>query len=308
MILHPFRRSIGKYLLLICLSALLVFGYALAAAAIDIVNTASGSVDSLATPTSSNQTIASIVRAQLELIKSGDRSAAEPGDTIIYRLSLRNTGQIPAPAITITDTLPLGIRYIPGLTQAGLSRGLDTTPVALTGAIASGQQVTFNYPNLNPGEILSVVYGAVISPDAVRGSGRNVAQESRSNQATHLVRIRPGILSDCGTIVGRVFIDTNNDGEQQIGERGVPNAVIFMDDGNRITTDERGLYSFGGVIAGDRTSTLDLTSVPGYQLAVNEKFIERNSQSRLVRVAPGSMVRINFAITPITNSRPGGVR
>lgn len=280
--------------------ATLALGMTSLVTANDVINAASGAADNLTNPVISNQTVASVVRPRLELIKSGDRAAAEPGDTIIYRLTLRNTGQIPAGNIIITDVLPLGINYVSTLTQASITVGTGTTPTTLTRATRTGQNVTFNFPALAPGEALNVVYGAVITPDAVRGTGRNLAQESRSNTATHLVRIRPGILSDCGTIIGRVFIDKNGDGEQQPDEQGMPNAVIFMDDGNRITTDERGLYSLGGVISGDRTGVLDLTSVPGYKIAENTRFIERNSQSRLVRIAPGSLVRMNFAVTPIT--------
>jgi hypothetical protein len=71
-----------------------------------------------------------------------------------------------------------------------------------------------------------------------------------------------------------------------------------MDDGNRITTDANGLFSLVNVIAGHRTATLDLSSLPGYSLAPNIKFIEGNSQSRLVRLEPGGMARMNFAVTP----------
>lgn len=280
------------------------FSMASLVTATDIINTASGTANNLEVPVNSNQTVANVVRPRLELVKSGDRAAAEPGDTIIYRLTLKNTGEITANNILITDILPLGINYVSTLTQASVTTGTSTIPTSLTGAVRSGQNVSFNFPSLAPGEALNVVYGAVITPDAVRGSGRNLAQESRSNTATHLVRIRPGILSDCGTIIGRVFIDKNGDGEQQPEEEGMPNAVIFMDDGNRITTDEKGLFSLGGVISGDRTGVLDLTSVPGYEIAENTRFIERNSQSRLVRVAPGGLVRMNFAITPLPEDTP----
>lgn len=71
-----------------------------------------------------------------------------------------------------------------------------------------------------------------------------------------------------------------------------------MDDGTRIVTDANGLYSLSNVLSGSRTLAIDLTSVPGYTLAPNLYFIERNSQSRLVKLAPGSLVRVNFAVTP----------
>jgi hypothetical protein len=41
-----------------------------------------------------------------------------------------------------------------------------------------------------------------------------------------------------------------------------------------------------------------LTSLPGYSLAPNRRFIEGNSQSRLVRLEPGGLARMNFAVTP----------
>jgi hypothetical protein len=115
---------------------------------------------------------------------------------------------------------------------------------------------------------------------------------------SYQLAIRQGLLRDTGTLIGRVFIDKNFDGEQQPNEPGVPNAVVFLDDGNRITTDANGLFSVQSVAAGYRTGVLDLGSLPGYTLAPNLYFSERNSRSRLVKLAPGGMVRMNFAVTP----------
>jgi uncharacterized repeat protein (TIGR01451 family) len=260
--------------------------------------------------TRSNTVTVPLVNQRLELIKTGDRGAAEPGDSVIYRLLLKNSGSSRLTSIAITDTLPLGFKYISGSARAALSTAgaAGETPVNLSSPPeVNGQVVTFRYPALEPLQTLTVVYASLLTPDAVRGSGRNLAVGTglapggglvTSNPASHLLRIRPGILSDCGTILGRVFVDKNFDGEQQPGEPGVPNAVIFMDDGNRVTTDANGLYSLPFAIAGYRTGTLDLTSLPGYTLAPNLYRIEQNAPSRMVRLAPGSMVRMNFAVTP----------
>ncbi|MGB7443030.1 MAG: hypothetical protein WA919_18350, partial [Coleofasciculaceae cyanobacterium] len=112
------------------------------------------------------------------------------------------------------------------------------------------------------------------------------------------LRVDPGLLSDCGTLIGRVFEDKNFDGEQQPGEPGIPNAVIFLEDGNRITTDTEGLFSVANVLPGYHTGVLDPTSVPGYTIAPNHHFSEGNSKSRLVRLEPGGLARMNFAVTP----------
>lgn len=256
----------------------------------------------------SNQVTVPVLLERLEIIKIGDRGAAEPGDIVIYRLLVRNSGNSTVTDLRVTDTLPLGLRFEPRSPRAALRSGNgQETPVSLATPTTNGRQVTFAYPRLDPQQTLTLVYAALLTPDAVRGDGRNLAVaagrnpaggEVRSNTASHLLRIRPGILSDCGTIIGRVFVDKNFDGEQQPGEPGVPNAVIFMDDGNRITTDAEGMYSLPYAIAGFRTGTLDLTSLPGYTLAPNLYRIEQNSPSRQVQLAPGGMARMNFAVTP----------
>ena len=293
-------QQLGRYklLLTVILTAFSLSGTSQVAAD-EIKNTASASGDNLSTPVNSNQTTLTAGQAILQLVKTADRAAAEPGDTVIYRLSLSNTGQAAASNITVTDTLPLGVRYLPQLLQGSITTGNTTTPVSLPPAQTANRTVTFTYPTpLAPQQTLTIAYGAVVTSDAVRGDGRNVAQEARSNIASFQLRIRPGILSDCGTLIGRVFVDKNFNGEQEPGEPGVPNAVVYMDDGNRITTDPNGLFSVANVIAGNRTGTLDLSSLPGYSLAPNLRFIESNSQSRLVRLEPGGMARMNFAVTP----------
>ncbi|MGB6300742.1 MAG: hypothetical protein WBF90_31845, partial [Rivularia sp. (in: cyanobacteria)] len=242
---------------------------------------------------------------QITITKTGDRATAEPGDTTIYRLSLRNTGDSGLNDVVVTDQFPLGFKFLPESVRGEIA----DEEVTLTTEI-NGSTVTFRTDATIPeeGGVLNIAYAAKLTPDAVRGSGRNSATVSaervdndfavQDGPATHLLKIRPGITSDCGTIIGRVFVDKNFDGEQQAGEPGVPNAVIFLQDGNRITTDPEGLYSVKNVLPGKHTGVLDLQSLPGYTLAPNVKFKERNSQSRLVNLEPGGMVRMNFAVTP----------
>ncbi|MEB3293914.1 MAG: hypothetical protein VKJ24_12215 [Synechococcales bacterium] len=319
LLISPLGRWLGYPLGI--LAVVLIAGKSAPSAAdtaITVENTASGNFRSTPTgpfvnriPSNPTQAPAIVVvpnRPALEIIKSGDRSAAEPGDTITYRLLIRNTGTEIARDITITDTLPIGLQFIANSVRAGITIGGTTNPIVISAPTVNGRTITFRYPGeLNPRqETLSLVYAAIITQDAIRGDGRNLASsEGRdpfgrfiSNTASHKLNIRSGILSDCGTIIGRVFVDKNFDGEQQLGEPGVPNAVIFMDDGNRITTDANGLYSLAYVIAGQRVGTLDLVSLPGYTLAPNLYRIEKNSPSRMVSLPPGGMARMNFAVTP----------
>jgi uncharacterized repeat protein (TIGR01451 family) len=257
----------------------------------------------------------------IQILKTGDRAAAEPGDIVVYRLTAKNLSATVINNPEIRDDLPLGFQYVDVSIRAELGGNAVTVAVE-----RNGRSLTFRpnvaLPKAADNLNLNIVYAAQVTNDAIRGSGINRANISgirtdnkqvvRDGPVSHTLRIRPGILSDCGSLVGRVFVDKNFDGEQQPGEPGVPNAVIYMDDGNRIVTDANGLYSLSNVLSGSRTLALDLTSIPGYTLAPNLYFIERNSQSRLVRLAPGSLGRVNFAVTPaargISDAKQGGTK
>jgi uncharacterized repeat protein (TIGR01451 family) len=251
------------------------------------------------------QVTARVGEASLQIVKTADRASAEPGDTVVYQLQVKNTGTTEITNVRVTDRLPLGFKLIERSVRASINR--QRVELSEVKVEQDGRKITFGRPTLQAEQTLTITYAAVITPDALRGSGRNVAVANgrtpgggtvSSGSASYRVQIRPGILADCGTIIGRVFVDKNFDGEQQPGEPGVPNAVIFMDDGNRITTDENGLFSLAFVVAGARTGTLDLTSLPGYTIAPNLYRIEGNSTSRLVKLSPGGMGRMNFAVTP----------
>ncbi|WP_414623958.1 hypothetical protein [Calothrix sp. CCY 0018] len=293
--------------LLLAISSLSVIAYGIIPTVAQTVinNTASGGADNLPDEqrVDSNEVTLSASPADLRLTKTGDRAAAEPGDTVIYRLLVENVGRSPATNVSITDRLPLGLRLVANSFKGSIGdREVDFGTPNINASSRGTNLTVSSTATLQPGESMVVNYAVEVTPDSIRGSGRNLAQATagglRSNQSSHRLRIRQGILSDCGTLIGRVFVDKNFDGEQQPNEPGVPNAVVYMDDGNRIVTDANGLYSLANVISGYRSAALDLTSLPGYSLAPNKYFIETNSPSRLVKLAPGSMVRVNFGVTP----------
>ena len=242
----------------------------------------------------------------VQIVKSADRATAEPGDTVVYMLALKNQSDKDLTSLTVTDTLPLGMFLRTNSIRAQL--GKTPVPVSVT---QQGNVVTLKIEA--PGlvvparQVVNLAYAVSLDTEALRGTGRNSATltvvrsdgtTATDGPATHSLIVRQGLIRDTGTIVGRVFVDKNFDGQQQANEPGIPNAVIFTDDGNRITTDPNGLFSVQSAVAGYRTGTLDLTSLPGYTLAPNLYFSERNSPSRLVKLAPGGIVRMNFGVTP----------
>jgi len=241
---------------------------------------------------------------EIQITKTGDRASAEPGDIVLYRLAIRNLASAPITNLEITDTLPPGFK----LEQSSVNAEVNETEVEVD-LTQSDRTVNFSTDiTLGIGEVVNVVYAAQVTANALRGSGENSAivnaQRIDNNfsvqdgPAIHTLRLEPGIIEDAGTLIGRVFVDKNFDGEQQSGEPGIPNAVIYLEDGNRIITDPDGLFSVTNVLPGLHTGILDLTSIPEYGLAPNIRFIERNSTSRLVKLEPGGLVRMNFGVTP----------
>jgi uncharacterized repeat protein (TIGR01451 family) len=265
-----------------------------------ITNQAGGRFTSGGAPVNvtSNQTTASLgaatnAVAPFTIVKTADRGAAEPGDIVTYRLLITNNTATAITPLVVADQMPLGVNLIPD--------SFRYSPVNPTTTNISGRSFSLQFATLAANQSITVVYAAQVTPDAVRGSGRNTASANGANAtaaSTFQLAIRPGIVADCGTIVGRVFVDKNFDGHQQDGEPGVPDAVIYLDSGNRILTDPDGLFSLINVLSGPHVGTIDLSSLPGYTLAPNLYWLADNSVSRLVRLEPGGLARMNFAVTP----------
>ena len=242
---------------------------------------------------------------EIAITKTADRASAEPGDIIVYRLAVSNLASTPLTNFQIADTLPPGFNLI----SDSIMAEANSAEVAIETALGSDRLVNFlANTTLEQGQTLNLVYAAQITPNAVRDSAQNsaiaMAQRTDNNfvvkngPAIHNLRLEPGIMRDSGTLIGRVFVDKNFDGEQQKGEPGIPNAVIYLENGNRIITDADGLFSVANVLPGYHTGILDLTTIPEYSLAPNLRFSESNSKSRLVKLEPGGLVRMNFGVMP----------
>ena len=242
---------------------------------------------------------------EIAITKTGDRASAEPGDIVLYRLAVTNLASVPLANFQIVDTLPPGFN----LMMQSIIGEANSVEVGIETIPSSERVVNFiANATLEQGQTLNLVYAAQITPDVVRGSAENsaIVNARRSDNnftvkdgpAIHNLRLEPGIMRDSGTLIGRVFVDKNFDGEQQKGEPGIPNAVVYLSNGNRIITDADGLFSVANVLPGYHTGILDLTTIPEYRLAPNLRFSESNSNSRLVNLEPGGMVRMNFGVTP----------
>lgn len=234
----------------------------------------------------------------IQITKQVDRTVASSGDRLVYTLNFSNVAT-PLGAAKVVDTLPVGVAYAPG---TGLVDGARVEPVV------AGRTLTWPFPTLVAAH--KIVYAAAIVPGATAGSTlTNVATVSASPanapnvsvSATASVdtQVINGVFTDQSIVTGRVFIDRTRDGWFHRGDVGIPAVRIYLENGESVTTDANGRYSFPGVRPGMHVLKLDkMTLPPGTKPYDIRDYDDRKSIRRLVHgVFDGGVIQdVNFAI------------
>ncbi|MFD2472971.1 DUF7927 domain-containing protein [Amycolatopsis silviterrae] len=92
--------------------------------------------------TRTSNTVRNVVAVpEYTLSKVVDKANALPGDQLTYTVTLENTGNIPVPPVTVTDTLPPGTTFVSADTTSGTVSGTGPLQWHPT-AIPAGSRVT----------------------------------------------------------------------------------------------------------------------------------------------------------------------
>ncbi len=168
----------------------------------------------------------------LELDKTPDGLQVDAGDQAVYRITIRNTGVVPARDLVIRDAFPAGVTYTPGTARAGDPD--DNTPVAM-GEDASGlPNVVWTIPSLAPGDrILISVPVRVNSP---QDDGTVLI-----NEASVTSKEIPNEVTDTGELIVSASPEWNTSVKSSLpgpGQPVVPGGTIKYAIGYRNTGDE----------------------------------------------------------------------
>lgn len=124
--------------------------------------------------------------AALRLDKTADRADAARGDTLAYALAWSNQGDGPAEDAVVADTLPLGLRYVPGslrIDGAAATDAADGDAGTVTRAANGRDVVRIAAGTLGPAAAGAATFRSVVSADAPAGVA-NVAVLSAAGGTT----------------------------------------------------------------------------------------------------------------------------
>ncbi len=198
----------------------------------------------------------------LALTHSAQLLEAGIGETAPFTLVVRNTGSVPLTDLQVHNLLADGARY-----TAGSATGVDS-------ARARGRELTLYFAGpLAPGGSRLLRYSvAVVSATRpiLQNSAYATAREAQegSGEAVAGLRVRTITPVEDRAVIGRVWVDGNDNGVQDAGESGLPGLDIWTDDGEIATTDAAGRFSYRNIRPGHHGFRLDPASIPvGYRIS-----------------------------------------
>ncbi len=232
--------------------------------------------------------------------KQADRAVAEVGDSVLYRIRVRNSGNGVVSGVRLVDSLPLGFKLIPGTVtlarytaMAAVQPNPDGTP---------GPRLTYLIGNVLPGQTLELSYRVRIGVGGDRGDGTNRARATdqtgtiTSNEGKATVRVSGGVFATEACVIGKVYVDCNGNRVQDEGEPGIPGVRLYFENGTNLTSDENGQYSICGLRPITHVLKVDPQSMPlGSRLETLSNRNAGDAESLFVDLKNGELHRADFA-------------
>jgi uncharacterized repeat protein (TIGR01451 family) len=209
------------------------------------------------------------------------------GDVVPYTEVVRNPGIVPISAIRIDNTLPAGATY-----ARGTAVGADSV------LVAAGHLILVTSAPLAPGATRTLHYAvALASASGTTVEVRAIASASAgplqpvSPEAVAWVQVRRAWPMETRAAIGKVWIDRDSTGVQQPTDGGLAGIDIRTEDGQVVTTDSTGKFSFANLRPGWHALRLDARTLPsGYRIA--------GEDIQAVEASGWTTPRVDFRILP----------
>ena len=197
------------------------------------------------------------VEPDIEIRKTDGGVQSEFGQIVVYTLTVENVGSEDVSGVVVTENLPTGSSFNSGSSTSGWSDQGGGAFQFQVGNLASGQSQDLSFAvNITDRTATSLSNTASVAEDGSLGAESN----TNNNSATDTTPL----VSSTGTISGRVYDDSDNNGQfdssQDSPIAGVTvqlvgtsvNGVAIQDS---LTTDANGEYAFSNLPPGTYTVT-----------------------------------------------------
>jgi len=254
------------------------------------VGVANGNINVQSAPDTAVLTLNPQPPSDVVITKTTTRPTIHRGETVPFRIEVRNNSPANAGKVTLVDRIPSGFVFVEG------SASVDG--VAFVPSV-DGNQIRFD--DLPLAALQQREIGLVLRalPGTPPGRYRNLAigldelGGSLAPDGEAFVEIVPDAVFDCSDVIGTVFEDRNGNRYQDEGEPGIPGARLSTVRGLLVTSDAFGRFSLPCAAIPDATIgsnfvlKLDISTLPtGFAVTTDNPV--------MVRLTPGKMVEINF--------------
>ncbi len=136
----------------------------------------------------------------VKLVENQERVTAAPGQTLNYTITFRNSGDVPARNVLVSDLLPDGLAYVPGSLRLA-DRVLTDQADADEGTARPPRQIEVRLAEVAPEQIVKVALQARITGQIPAGAGAiNNALVSADNAAPVQTTDTVAIVDPFGTV------------------------------------------------------------------------------------------------------------
>ncbi len=249
------------------------------------------------------------VATGLSITKTGDRQVVEVGDTLQYTITVRQTAGAALSTVNVVDRLPHGFTYIAGTSRAN-GRAI-TEPLG-----QPGPRLSFDVGPITVGGQIALTYRVRVGVGSQQGDGINRAQAFgcsitggcvdgvqlqplhgalSSNQAQYRVKVTGGVFTSEGCVLGKIFVDCNNNHVQDAEEIGIPGVRLYFEDGTWVISDAEGKYSYCGLQPQSHTLKVDASTLPvGSRLTTSSNRNLGDADSLFIDLKNGELHRADF--------------
>lgn len=239
----------------------------------------------------------------LEVTKKVTPNTGSIGDILKFTVTVTNNNtDYMIYDVDVFDTLPRELRYLEDSTIINSVKAKN--PAIET----DGVGLTWEIGNLSPGQSVEIVFYTRIISGYREGWKVNTVYAAGWSSADHLAavvsntafarfRLEPDVFDENGFIIGKVFIDTNDNRIQDENEQGVKDVKIYTEDGRYVVTDNDGKYHFDNIRPGTHVLKIDpITLPPKSRLGIVDNRNMGDPNSRFVDIFPGDMMKVNFRL------------